>query len=1503
MQPPSGFTDQETPATSACQSSTIVMTFQNTCDVVKGTFTNANGGQGKDSWTRIGSNGKKLGKPPGGCCVGDPINAGTGNMYTEETDYSGRWLRFTRYYNSDPATIVDTLGKGWRHNYSRAVIFSVNTPTTAVLVHEDGKEVPFNWSGGRWVPDGDVQDTLTDQTDGSGHVTLWTYTRADTLTTETYDGTFGEVQSITDSDGFTVTFTYSDASTPQSIAPGIGWLITATDPLGRTLQWTYGIYNGAVTTMTDPAGQVYTYDYDPLGTNTLTTVTYPGIATPRTYVYNEQTHTTNTSLPNAITGVVDENNARFETWDYNATGQAIDNFQGVGSNKFKLTYNVDGSTTVVGPLGLSTNHLFATVNGVPLPSGLSAPSVDFTDGKTRTHDAYSNETAVTDFSAVPVLTCKGYATPANGLQTSEVDGITGAGTCANPTTRLRTIQTDWTAKRKPSELRTYAPVTPTTDTLVGKTDWIYDPTSGEMTFQCMADPAIPTAKSYTCGSLLTSVPTGVRQWAYTYCSAADVAATNPICPILGLLKKVTDPRNNATAYAYYPTTDQSGCATLGGTCHDKGDLHTVTNAANQVTTYLIYDLAGRPLSMTGPNGVQTDLTYSARGWLTQSAVRATGNLTTGEQITTIQHDNVGQVTQLTQPDGSYLGFKYDTAHRLTDINDNSNINVSNKIHYTLDAAGNRTEDDTYDSTSSTIAKRKVIRAYNTLSQLSNTQDANSTASVPVYNAKYSYLLNGNLQQVTDGLSHVTVNTYDPLNRLTQAWQDHCVGTSCSNAVNAITDYTYDARDRLTGVKDPYGLPTTYTYDGLSNQTLLSSKDTGTATSTFDAAGNLFNRTDARSATVNATYGHDALNRLISITYPPATPSLNVSYRYDTYLAPDVACPSGDTFSVGRLTHFTDASGRTQFCYDRFGNMVWKSQVTSGQIFTTQYSYNPAHRVSSITTPQGTLVVYTRDPQTGRITGVTYTPKGKTPITLVSKVTYYPFGPVASITYGNGRVLTRSYDQDYVVGSISDPATGGLALTFGRDVMGGLTKMQIGGSTSTTGNIFNYDGLYRLTSVTDITSNHNQIAAYTIDSTGNRLKKQATITSPVSLYAYPAGPTPPASHRLAAVDSTARGYDPIGDTTSIGGGSTGQTFFYDATARMTQMSAGSPLTLKMQYLYNARGERVLKYLGTSTTFTVYDESGHVLGDYNHTTAIVPVRELVWMDDLPVGVLSGTTPTLAYIEPDQIGTPRVAIDATSNLAAWTWSPLNDPFGETQPKNLNGSSLVLNNRFPGQVWDAESGLSYNYFRDYDSATDRYLQSDPLGLRGGISTYAYVGGNPLSFSDPFGLAYYDKTWGWDDYLFAPTFWARQELGMDPSIPQPVVDYSSGLGDGASLGITSLVRDAMGTAGQVNRCSTAFELGGWSSFALGAGRLTYAGLAKAGEKYAASGAEASAFRKALRKAFGGGDDFRPPNLSKYETDDLLRAGAGKTNAVGNGWGAGAAAAGAYAGSGCGCQK
>ncbi|WP_253276166.1 RHS repeat domain-containing protein, partial [Xanthomonas campestris] len=155
------------------------------------------------------------------------------------------------------------------------------------------------------------------------------------------------------------------------------------------------------------------------------------------------------------------------------------------------------------------------------------------------------------------------------------------------------------------------------------------------------------------------------------------------------------------------------------------------------------------------------------------------------------------------------------------------------------------------------------------------------------------------------------------------------------------------------------------------------------------------------------------------------------------------------------------------------------------------------------------------------------------------------------------------------------------------------------------------------------------------------------------------------------------------------------------------------------------------LGTTNTYTLYDEAGHWLGDYDTK------QQAIWLDDLPVGLLANGG-QLHYIEPDHLGSPRVAVDAARDVAVWNWSLKGEAFGNTAPNqdpDGDGTAMVFDMRFPGQRFDAASGFNQNYFRDYDAATGRYGQSDPIGLRGGISSYLYSLGTPIRLYDPSGL------------------------------------------------------------------------------------------------------------------------------------------------------------------------
>lgn len=146
------------------------------------------------------------------------------------------------------------------------------------------------------------------------------------------------------------------------------------------------------------------------------------------------------------------------------------------------------------------------------------------------------------------------------------------------------------------------------------------------------------------------------------------------------------------------------------------------------------------------------------------------------------------------------------------------------------------------------------------------------------------------------------------------------------------------------------------------------------------------------------------------------------------------------------------------------------------------------------------------------------------------------------------------------------------------------------------------------------------------------------------------------------------------------------------------------------------------------------------------------------------------------------------------------------------------------------------------------------------------------MNYVDPSGL------FGWTD---------------KPTIPQPLLDFSTGVADAASLGLGPLARKMIGVDGGVDRCSKAYSTGEWASLGLAAGRIAYAGIAKLGTAVAADGIAAMVFRNKLKRVMRGplaGSNFRIKNygdlLKKYGSDAAIQNAAGRTNAAVNAVGA-----------------
>jgi len=175
---------------------------------------------------------------------------------------------------------------------------------------------------------------------------------------------------------------------------------------------------------------------------------------------------------------------------------------------------------------------------------------------------------------------------------------------------------------------------------------------------------------------------------------------------------------------------------------------------------------------------------------------------------------------------------------------------------------------------------------------------------------------------------------------------------------------------------------------------------------------------------------------------------------------------------------------------------------------------------------------------------------------------------------------------------------------------------------------------------------------------------------------------------------------------------------------------NPPVQAAEYTYNALGQRITKKVGNDVTIFQYDLQGQLIAEIDATTE-QPLRQHVHVGNEPFAQLSMINGEIEvqYVHSDHLGTPTLLTNEDQQVVADIEAT---PFGETF---IDYAEVVYNRRFPGQYRDGETGLSYNYFRDYDPSTGRYVQSDPIGLGGGLGTYSYVNGNPVNATDPEGL------------------------------------------------------------------------------------------------------------------------------------------------------------------------
>ena len=1162
-------------------------------------------------------------------CVSNPIYPGTGNKIQAELDFIGAGpfpLTYRRTYNrsvpvatitqasspvNDLAILINTqwttfravfngwfsqtsTGIGsWPGNYQRRIVFgAIPTVATVTVVRPDGAIYYFSEIAGVWTANVNITDTLTESVDGTGATTGWRYlTSADE--SELYSAT-GKLLSITNRAGLIHTLTYSDGTTgpnggfildlagnPTTAVLSAGLLIRVSDPSSRTLTFGYDV-NGRLVKMTNPTGGNYLYGYD--SNNNMTSVTYPD-GRIRQYVYNEAAWTASTNQPSALTGVIDENNVRLGTYGYDSQGRAVSSEHATaGIDKSTLTYNTDGTVTVADPRLTARTYGFTNILGHVQTTGITQPCAPSgctgTVSSSATYDVNGNASSRLDFNQN--RTCYAYDLSRN-LETKRVEGLASSSVCSTvlvtppaPTTAnpVRTISTAWHPNWRLA-VKVAEPKRITTYVYNGQPD----PSNGNAALTCAPTTALVNGLpiAVLCKKILqsTSDATGSLGFSATLTGTPRIWQTT--YNNNGMALTEDGPRTDVvdvTTYAYYLDNDTD----LG----KRGNVSSITNALGHVTNITAYNPHGQPLNITDPNGLVTTLEYDARQRLVckSSGPAVLANCSTvtpvpaGHERTLYQYDGVGQLTQVTSPDTSYIHYTYDPAHRLTDLTDNQN----NLIHYTLDNMGNRTQEDVKDPAGN--IKRTHARLYDALNRLwKDIGGVNPATEI----TQYGYDNQGNLKTVTDARGQVTTQSFDALNRLIQVLQPVPV----AGQTQPLTQYSYSGLDQLTSVTDARNLATQTTRDGLDNLAQQVSPDTGTTINTQDAAGNVVTSQDAKTQLTTTTY--DALNRVSLVTYQDSS---NVQYGYDQ-----------GTNAKGRLSSITDRSStqaitsQISYTYEAHGRLASETRVIGAATFLTQYGYDPLGRLTSITYPSGLLLTYTLD-ALGRISGITSTRNGQA-ASLLSNVTYEPFGEVASFTFGNGQTSTRSRDKD---GRINGYTLANQSHSITWDDASRITGLTATANNTLT-QTYGYDNLDRLTGVaTPITA-----YAYDYDLVGNRVSQTTGVNTTTTAMAA-------TSNRIASITpATGSVRSVISDANGAITADGLHTFTYDARGRQIAAtgSAGSA-----SFTLNALGQRIKKTVGTTTTLYHYDTAGHLIAEAN--AAGVTQVEYLWLADQPVAL---------------------------------------------------------------------------------------------------------------------------------------------------------------------------------------------------------------------------------------------------------------------------------------------